>query len=65
MKHEDMKNMKEDTPKHMHNIHHVEKTYGGDGHKPAHEFHTPHQAGHKKHHEHVMAMCGGGMSKGR
>jgi hypothetical protein len=57
--------MKENTPSHAHNIDHVEKNYGGDGHKAAHEFHTPHQAGHKKHHEHVMAMCGGGMAKGR
>jgi hypothetical protein len=24
-----------------------------------------HAAGHKKHHEHVEAMCGGGMYKGK
>ena len=46
--------------KHIHNIHHVEKHYGGDGHKAAHEHYGAHAAGHKKHHEHVMAMCEGG-----
>lgn len=57
--------MKEDTPTHMHNVDHVEKMYGGDGHKPAHEHYGQHAAGHKKFHEHVKAMCGGGMSKAK
>ena len=26
---------------------------------------SKHAAGHKIHHEHVKAMCGGGMAKGR
>lgn len=65
MTHEDMKPMQEKFMPHVHNIDHVEKNYGGDGHKAHHEFTTAHQAGHKKHHEHVKAMCGGGMSKGR
>jgi len=63
MKHEDMKNMKEESSKHLHNVHHVEKHYGGDGHKHHHHHYKEHAAGHKLHHEHVMAMCGGGMAK--
>ena len=55
--------MKEETPKHHHNVHHVEKHYGGDGHKQHHEHFKAHAAGHKLHHEHVMAMCGGGMTR--
>jgi hypothetical protein len=47
-----------------HNVHHVEKHYGGDGHKH-HQHHVKdeHMAkedGHKMHHEHVKAMCYGG-----
>jgi len=63
MKHEDMKNMKEETPSHMHHVDHMEKHYGGDGHKQHHEHFKQHAAGHKLHHEHVKAMCGGGMAK--
>jgi hypothetical protein len=55
--------MKEETPKHMHHVDHMEKHYGGDGHKQHHEHFKAHAAGHKLHHEHVMAMCGGGMAK--
>ena len=44
----------------MHNIHHVEKHYGGDGHKAAHEHYGKHKEDHKMHHEHVKAMCYGG-----
>lgn len=65
MKHEDMKNMKEETPSHMMQQKHMEKMYGGDGHKQHHEHFKAHAAGHKLHHEHVEAMCGGGMAKGR
>jgi len=57
--------MKEPTPSHMMQHKHMEKTYGGDGHKQHHEHFKAHAAGHKLHHEHVEAMCGGGMSKGR
>ena len=61
--------MKESSPPHTHNVHQVEKLYGGDGHKHHQmhvksEHHTP-ADGHKMHHEHVEAMCGGGMSKAR
>jgi len=55
--------MKEGSPDHVHNVDHVEKMYGGDGHKAAHEMFGQHAAGHKKFHEHVKAMCGGGMPK--
>jgi len=60
MKHEDMPHMKEETPKHAHNIDHVEKHYGGDGHKAAKEFYKQHASGHKLHDEHVMSMHTGG-----
>jgi hypothetical protein len=63
MKHEDMPNMKEETPSHVMHQEHMEKTYGGDGHKQHHEYFKAHSAGHKLHHEHVKAMCGGGMSR--
>ena len=54
--------MNEETPKHTIHPDHMEKLYGGDGHKQHHEMFGQHAAGHKKHHEHVQAMCGGGMS---
>lgn len=63
MKHEAMPFMVEDTPEHAHNIDHVEKTYGGDGHRPEFEKFKAHSAGHKLHHEHVMGMHKGGSSK--
>ena len=63
MKHEDMQNMKEETPSHMMQHKHMEKMYGGDGHKQHHEHFKAHAAGHKLHHEHVEAMCGGGKVK--
>jgi len=55
--------MKEETPSHMHHVDHMEKHYGGDGHKQHHEHFKAHAAGHKLHHEHVKAMCGGGMTR--
>jgi hypothetical protein len=48
---------------HLHNVHHVEKHYGGDGHKHHHHEYGKHAAGHKKEHEKVIALCGGGKSK--
>ena len=45
---------------HMIHPDHMEKHYGGDGHKQHHEHYKAHAAGHKLHHEHVKAMCGGG-----
>jgi hypothetical protein len=55
--------MKEETPSHMMQHKHMEKMYGGDGHKQHHEHFKAHAAGHKLHHEHVEAMCGGGKVK--
>jgi hypothetical protein len=55
--------MKENTPEHTIHPDHIEKHYGGDGHKHHHHIYGEHAAGHKKHHEHVKAMCGGGMPK--
>jgi predicted Rossmann-fold nucleotide-binding protein len=55
--------MKEPTPSHTIHPKHMEKTYGGDGHKQHHEYYKAHAAGHKLHHEHVEAMCGGGKTK--
>lgn len=55
--------MKEATPAHTHNVHMVEKVYGGDGHQHHHHHYGKHAAGHKKEHEKVEALCGGGMAK--
>ena len=63
MKHEDMKNMKEETPSHRIHPEHIEHHFGGDGHKQHHEHYKSHAAGHKLHHEHVKAMCMGGKTK--
>jgi len=52
--------MNEKSGDHIHHVHHVEKHHGGDGHAHHHEMYGKHVAGHKKHHEHVKAMCGGG-----
>ena len=53
---------------HKHNVEHVKHHYGSDH---AHE-HEQDKVGkmygehpHKMHHDHVMAMCGGGMYKGK
>ena len=53
---------------HKHNVDHVKHHYGKD-HAHMHEQdkvskHYGHES-HKMHHEHVKAMCGGGMSKGK
>lgn len=50
-------------PRHI--IEDTEKRFGGDGFKPAVENYKQHAAGHKLHHEHVKAMCGGGMAYGK
>jgi hypothetical protein len=57
--------MKEDTPKHIHHVHMVEKMHGGDGHKHHHHMYGQHAAGHMKEHEKVEKLCGGGMSKAK
>jgi hypothetical protein len=46
---------------HKHNVDHVKHHYGKD-HNHMHEQDkvAMHKAGHKMHHEHVKAMCGGG-----
>jgi len=54
--------MKEATPAHTHNVHMMEKMEDG-GHVHHHKVYGEHAAGHMKHHEHVKAMCGGGMAK--
>ena len=53
----------EPTTEPRHNVDHVEKFYGGDGFKPAHEDYKKHAAGFQLEHEKVKAMCGGGMAK--
>ena len=40
----------------------MEKLEDG-GHIHHHKIYGEHKADHKKHHEHVEAMCGGGMAK--
>jgi hypothetical protein len=54
------------TMEHKHNVEHVKHHYG-KGHDHMHEQDKvkQHSAGHKMHHEHVKAMCGGGMSKAK
>jgi hypothetical protein len=49
-------------PRHIHNVDHVEKCYGGGGHvNEQHKVKKMYsEAPHKMQHEHVMAMCGGG-----
>ena len=54
--------MKEAAPAHTHNVHMMEKMEEG-GHVHHHKMYGEHSAGHMKHHEHVKAMCGGGMAK--
>jgi len=54
--------MKEATPPHTHNVHMMEKMEEG-GHVHHHNMYGEHAAGHMKHHDHVKAMCGGGMAK--
>ena len=54
--------MKEATPAHTHNVHMMENLEEG-AHKHHHKTYGEHAAGHKKFHEHVKAMCGGGMAK--
>ena len=53
---------------HKHNVEHVKHHYGsGHGHMHEQEKvskHYGHEA-HKMHHDHVKAMCGGGMSHGK
>ena len=53
---------------HKHNVDHVKHHYGS-GHAHGHEQDKVHsmykQEPHKMHHEHVKAMCGGGMAKGK
>ena len=46
-----MDNVKQHAAGHMHEQEKVAKHYGNEG--------------HKMHHDHVKAMCGGGMSKGK
>jgi hypothetical protein len=51
---------------HKHNVEHVKHHYGKDhAHEHEQEKVAKHygEAGHKMHHEHVKAMCGGGMTK--
>jgi hypothetical protein len=53
---------------HKHHVEHV-KHHHGKGHDHMHEQekvakHYGHKD-HKMHHEHVKAMCGGGMAKGK
>jgi hypothetical protein len=55
------KNMFNDKP--LHNVDHVSKNFGGDGHSHDHEMYGKHAAGFQKEHERVQAMCGGGMTK--
>jgi len=46
---------------HKHNVEHVKQHYGhGHGHMHEQDKVKQHAAGHKMHHEHVKAMCGGG-----
>ena len=52
--------MNEDTPSHTIHPDHIEKMYGGDGHKHHHHFDGQHAAGHMKEHEKVQKLCGGG-----
>ena len=55
--------MKEETPKHMHHVHHVEKHHKAGGHVHHHHHYGQHAAGHMKEHEKVEKLCGGGMGK--
>jgi hypothetical protein len=48
---------------HKHKIEHDKKHAAGHQHEQ--EKVAKHSAGHKMHHDHVKAMCGGGMSKGK
>jgi hypothetical protein len=61
--------MKEETPDHMHHMDHVKKHYAAGGHMHCQDHtskeHCKPAEGHKMHHEHVKAMCGGGMSRGK
>lgn len=48
---------------HKHKIEHDKKHAAGYQHEQ--EKATKHAAGHKMHHDHVKAMCGGGMGYGK
>ena len=48
---------------HKHNMEHAKKHAAGHMHEQ--DKAKKHSAGHKMHHEHVKAMCGGGMSYGK
>ena len=56
--------MKESSPSHTHHVHMMEKMEDG-GHVHHHNMYGEHKASHMKHHEHVKAMCGGGMARGK
>ena len=47
---------------HKHHVDHVKQHAAGHMHEQ--DKVAKHKAGHKMHHEHVKAMCGGGMAAG-
>jgi hypothetical protein len=48
---------------HKHNVDHVKHHYESAGHKHEQDKVAMHKESHKMHHDHVKAMCGGGMTK--
>ena len=52
---------------HKHNVDHVKHHYDGAGHEHEQDKVAKHygEHPHKMHHEHVKAMCGGGMGSGK
>jgi len=50
---------------HKHNVEHVKQHAAGHMHEQEKVAKHYGSEGHKMHHDHVKAMCGGGMSKGK
>jgi hypothetical protein len=50
---------------HKHYVDELKSMHAEGSHKHHSEDYAKHAAGHKLHHEHVKAMCGGGYAKGK